>query len=106
MSSKDKKPPQKRASAPLACDYAKQFAKDWERLSRSGRHDLGRAKAGMMLLIANDDAMPAGYRDHQLSGALEEFREFHAGGDLLVMYERAKGAVIFARIGTHAELFE
>jgi mRNA interferase YafQ len=44
----------KRAPQPRACDYAQQFSKDWERLSRSGRYDMNRLKSVMLLLIAND----------------------------------------------------
>ena len=29
-------------------------AKDWERLSRSGRYDMNRIKEAMLLLIANE----------------------------------------------------
>lgn len=31
----------KRTPLPRAADYAKSFLKDWERLSRSGRYDIG-----------------------------------------------------------------
>ena len=33
--------------------------KDWERLSRSGKHDMHRLKEAMLLLIANNDPLPA-----------------------------------------------
>ena len=51
-----KKPPasSKRAKLPRRVDYARQFLKDWERLSRSGRYDMNRLKSVMLLLIAND----------------------------------------------------
>lgn len=44
----------RRAPLPRASDYTKTFLKDWERLSRSGRHDLKRLKEAMLLLIGND----------------------------------------------------
>ncbi len=47
----------KRAAPPRACDYTRAFVKDWERLSRSGRHDLTRLKAAMLLLIGNDQPL-------------------------------------------------
>ena len=51
-----KKPAQqKRAKLPRKSDRTRQFAKDWERLSHSGRYDMRRLKEAMMLLIANDD---------------------------------------------------
>lgn len=106
MGSARKLPNPKRANAPLRCDYSKAFAKDRKRIERAGRQDLVRAKRGMLLLIANDGPLDAGWLDHALTGELRGCREFHAGGDLLVLYERTADAILFARIGTHAELFE
>jgi len=53
---------QKRTKAPLNSDRTKQFDKDWERLSASGRYDMHRLKEAMLLLIANDGPLPAEYR--------------------------------------------
>ena len=82
----------KRARQPRACGYTKGFAKDWERLDRSGRHD-------MRLL-----------KDHALKGEWTGFRECHVGGDFLLIYELDEnvgksGRVNFVRAGTHSELF-
>lgn len=60
----------------------------------------------MLRVIANEDPLPAEFLDHELGGEWSGHREFHAGGDLLVIYLRRPDAVIFSRIGTHAELFE
>jgi mRNA interferase YafQ len=43
----------KRASLPRACDYTKEFHKDWQRLSHSGWYDLNRLKEAI-LAISND----------------------------------------------------
>ena len=56
----------KRATPPRACDYTKIFIKDWERLSRSGRYDLKRLKAAMLLLIGNDAPLGPEWLDHPL----------------------------------------
>ena len=53
MTSK-KVPSAKRAVLPRSSDRTKAFAKDWTRLSHSGRYDLRRLKEVMLLLIAND----------------------------------------------------
>jgi len=98
---------QKRAKLPRNSDKTKQFAKDWERLSHSGRYDLVRLKETMMLLIANDAPLPPEYLDHELSGGWDGFRECHIGGDFLLIYELpADSVIIFTRAGTHADLFE
>jgi mRNA interferase YafQ len=44
----------KRATLPRTSDYTKSFARDWARLSHSGRFDMKRLKEAMLLLIAND----------------------------------------------------
>jgi len=103
-----KKPaPQKRTNPPRNADKTKQFRKDWQRLSHSGRYDMHRLKEAMLLLIADDAPMPPEYLDHGLSGDWEGFRECHVGGDFLLIYDlRNDGSVIFVRAGTHADLFE
>ncbi len=63
----------------------------------------------MMLLIANDVALPPEYKDHKLKGEFEGMRECHIKGDLLLVYwlkVKAKNTLItFLRVGTHSEIF-
>ncbi len=96
----------KRAARPLACDYTRAFAKDWERLSRSGRYDLTRLKQVMLLLIANDAPLGPEWLDHPLKGEWSDHRECHVGGDFLLIYQRTADAIVFVRAGSHADLFE
>jgi len=100
----------KRAPHPRACDYARAFSKDWERLSRSGRYDMNRLKAAMLQLVAGDAPLGPEWRDHPLKGEWSSHRECHVGGDFLLIYRLDEGAgksgtVIFVRAGTHSELF-
>ncbi len=79
---------------------------DWGRYESHGRIDLARVKEAMALLFANDGALRAEWRDHALAGReWDGCRELHVGGDLLLVYRRAEGAVTFVRLGTHSELF-
>jgi len=101
----------KRAKLPRRAGYARQFLRDWQRLSRSGRYDMNRLKAVMLLLIANDAPLGPERRDHALKGSWTRYRECHIGGDFLLIYriddtDRPSGSIYFARAGTHAELFE
>ena len=100
----------KRAAPPRASDYTKKFAKDWTRLTQSGRYDMRRLKALMMLLIANDEPLGPEWLDHALKGEWADHRECHIGGDFLLIYQLqgvdTDETVIFVRAGTHAELFE
>lgn len=109
MPTKKKSASSKRASLPRAVDYTKTFAKDWERLERSGRYDMKRLKEAMLLLIANDAPLGPEWLDHPLKGGWDGSRECHIGGDFLLIYRLADvspaGIVAFVRAGTHAELF-
>ena len=109
MSSK-KTPGDKRAALPRAADHTKAFAKDWTRLSHSGRFNMRQLKDVMLLLIANDGPLAPEWVDHSLAGDWADHRECHVGGDFLLVYRlESRGAreqIIFVRAGTHADLFE
>lgn len=100
----------KRAVPPRSSDHTKKFAKDWARLSQSGRYDMRRLKALMLQLIANDEPLGPEWLDHALKGEWADHRECHIGGDFLLIYQlQSSGTneiVNFVRAGTHAELFE
>ncbi len=100
----------KRAALPRKVDYAKPFLNDWERLSRSGRYDMTRLKAVMLLLIANDEPIGHEWKDHALKGEWARHRECHIGGDFLLIYRvdetAGRGGIVFIRAGTHSELFK
>ena len=95
----------KRAAPPRTCDYSKAFRKDWERLSRSGRYDMHKLRAAMMLLIADDAPLGPEWLDHPLRGNWIDHRECHLGGDFLLIYRSDANSVLFVRAGTHSELF-
>lgn len=95
----------KRAAPPRAADYTKAFLKDWERLPRSGRHDMGQLKQAMLLLIANDGPLGAQWLDHAPKGEWADHRECHIGGDFLLIYLVEGNTINFVRSGTHSELF-
>src|SRR3546814_1979664 len=82
MPSTKKPASSKRASLPREASYEKRFAKDWERLSRSGRYNMKQLKEAMMLLIANDAPLGPEWLNHALKGDWSDHRECHIGGDL------------------------
>lgn len=96
----------KKAALPRLYDTTKEFKKDWQRLSHSGRYNMGELKRTMLLLIANDGPLPEEYLDHPLKGDWANHRECHVGGDFLLIYRLDADSLIFVRAGTHAELFE
>ena len=53
-----------------------------------------------------DDKLPPESKDHSLSGNYKDCREFHLGGDMLIIYiESTEDEIILMRIGTHSQLF-
>ena len=109
MPQSKKSPSSKRTSLPREVDITKKFVKDWERLERSGKQDMNRLKEAMLLLIANDAPLPSEWKDHGLSGPLDNVRECHVKGDLLLVYEIDYGhhieGITFLMAGTHSEIF-
>lgn len=61
----------------------------------------------VLLRLRECGSLPVNYRDHQLSGELSLYREFHIADDLLVQYKRNEELQIItiAKVGTHSELF-
>ncbi|WP_324172129.1 type II toxin-antitoxin system YafQ family toxin [Sulfurimonas sp.] len=53
-----------------------------------------------------DIELPTESKNHQLKGEYLGFKEFHLGGDLLVVYYQNADEIILARIGTHSKLFK
>lgn len=105
MASTRKPASARRAPLPRKSDHTKQFGKDWEKLTHSGKQDLARLKEVMLLLIANEGPLAAEWKDHELGGEWADHRECHAKGDLLLIYQLKGDSVIFVRAGTHSELF-
>ena len=57
-------------------------------------------------LLREGKPLPEESRDHALLGEWTDFREFHLGGDMLVIYRATEGEVVLTRIGTHSQLFK
>lgn len=78
----------------------------YKRLLRSGRFDSGILKEVLALLIA-DALLPPSRRDHPLQGDLQEFRECHIAGDILLIYAKSDklNELTLDKIGTHHEIF-
>ena len=96
----------KKSALPKNFFITRQFKKDWDRLVASNRHDLTTAKEGISLLCRNQGPMPREWFDHALSGTMKGYRDFHAKGDLVVIYKDFGDELQFIRIGTHSELFD
>jgi len=56
--------------------------------------------------ILNNEPLPVEARDHSLIGEYIGFREFHLGGDVLMIYTVKENILYLQRIGTHSQLFK
>lgn len=81
----------------------KSFIKDM----RTVRFTDGQA-AKLFLYVANllnEIPLPPESKDHALQGDWADFREFHLGGDMLVIYKIDTTTLYLTRLGSHAQLF-
>ncbi|WP_457756298.1 type II toxin-antitoxin system YafQ family toxin [Thermodesulfatator indicus] len=62
--------------------------------------------AKYLTLLVEGKPLPPEAKDHELLGVWQGFREFHLGGDLLVIYRQTQDEIVLARIGTHNQLFK
>lgn len=90
----------------LHIERTTQFKRDLK-LAKKRRKDLDLLK-GIMLLIQQEESIPAKHRDHPLGGNWIGFRELHINPDWLLIYKLVPKdkTVIFTRTGSHADLFE
>ena len=82
----------------------KQFAKDLKKVKFTDKQ-FEKLITYISLLLENKP-LPPEAKDHSLVGNWKDFREFHLGGDLIVIYKKEKDTLILVRIGTHNQLFE
>ena len=83
----------------------KQFKKDFAKHIKTMQDKHFQSFIDAISLLANKKNLPKEYKDHQLKGEFFKYREFHIGGDLLIMYVIEDDILYLLRIGTHSELF-
>lgn len=70
------------------------------------RKDLDALVSAIVSRLLSDHALPAGNRDHALSGDWAGYRECHMKPDLLLVYRKPDASTLrLARLGSHSELF-
>lgn len=79
------------------------FRRDFKRLSKSPRHDVGELKA-VVDALAKDLPLDAKHRDHALTGNWLDHRECHIRPDWLLIYRLEPDRLLLVRTGTHSEL--
>ena len=82
----------------------KTFKKEYVKVKMSDTQYVKYLKYLVILLEGN--TLPIESRDHSLSGEYLGFKEFHIGGDLLIIYVIKDDILRLTRIGTHSQLFK
>jgi len=82
----------------------KQFLKDFKKVSVTD----GQFEKFIQFIncLREDLPLPEESKDHPLLGQYSGCREFHLGGDVLVIYLMINKEVTLMRLGSHAQLFE
>ncbi len=83
-----------------------QFDRDKTKAHKQGR-DIARLTEVMEKLV-KEQPLEAKYCDHPLKGDWKGFRDCHVMGDWVLIYkiDKEKKKIVFARLGSHSELFK
>jgi mRNA interferase YafQ len=84
--------------------YEKRFAKEVQKAQKRGK-DMQKLK-NIMEMLLGEKVLPIKNRNHKLKGNFVDCWECHIESDWLLIYKLTATEVIFARTGTHADLFE
>lgn len=57
-------------------------------------------------MLCEGKTLPEEAREHALKGDWLGFREFHIGGDTLVIYNIIEDTLYLTRLGSHSQLFK
>ncbi|NLF46391.1 MAG: type II toxin-antitoxin system YafQ family toxin [Syntrophomonadaceae bacterium] len=89
----------------LKIRYSHRFKKDFKSIKKRG-YNIKLLEEVLHLLI-NEEELPGRYRDHQLIGNYDGYRECHITPDWLLIYKVEKDilTLILTRTGTHSDLF-
>ncbi|WP_457601413.1 type II toxin-antitoxin system RelE/ParE family toxin [Hydrogenivirga sp.] len=79
-----------------------QFAKDVRSVKLRAKH-LERLLLYVSLLLSGK-SLPPEAKDHALKGKLRDVRDFHLGGDIVVLYRVEEDRVQLLRIGSHSKV--
>lgn len=85
--------------------FTTKFKKELKLVQRQGRN-IDKLFA-VVELLSNDEKLDVKYKDHELSGNYEGFRECHIEPDWLLIYRKNNEQIILylLRTGSHSDLF-
>lgn len=83
--------------------YQTKFIKDVE-VAKKRKRDIKKLSEVIDLLLAKK-VLPVKYKNHKLQGQYKDYWECHIEPDWLLIYMKTSTEIIFARTGTHSDLF-
>ncbi len=89
----------------LTIKYHTMFKKDFKRIKKRG-YDISRLEK-IVELLANEVPLPEQFKDHNLSGNYNGFRECHIAPNWLLIYQVNNNelVLVLSRTGSHSDLF-
>lgn len=89
----------------LTIKYHTMFKKDFKKIKKRG-YDISRLEK-IVELLANEVPLPEQFKDHNLSGNYNGFRECHIAPDWLLISQVNNNelVLVLSRTGSHSELF-
>ena len=89
----------------LTIKYHTMFKKNFKRIKKRG-YDISRLEK-IVELLANEVPLPEQFKDHNLSGNYNGFRECHIAPDWLLIYQVNNNelVLVLSRTGSHSDLF-
>jgi mRNA interferase YafQ len=81
-----------------------QFRRDLRKLKRQGK-DLAQLLT-VIELLAEEQELPANFRDHTLTGNWSGYSECHIRPDWLLIYQIDGDSLTLERSGSHSDLFK
>ncbi len=89
----------------LTIKYHTLIKKDFKKIKKRG-YDISRLEK-IVELLANEVPLPEQFKDHNLSGNYNGFRECHIAPDWLLIYQVNNNelVLVLSRTGSHSDLF-
>ena len=84
--------------------YSSQFKKDFKKVRNLPLPDL-KVIFDVISRLEQELPLDSKYKDHELTGNWNNFRECHIKPNLLLIYMANDIELLLARIGSHSELF-
>jgi len=88
--------------------YSNQFKKQYKKLLRSGRDNIIKDLEKVVDLLAKGSVLSEKYRNHKLTGNLQDFFECHIAPDWLLIYKVYNDILVLELVsmGNHGALFD